>query len=547
MKKYIYALLAGAALIPSAAHAQRNLVVTDLEGNSKSFPVSEIQGVIFEDAPSYDAAPYIYYTRYVESKGIGNYTVEIATGEADENYMPSRLGDIMVSLEFTGPTTENLSAPELPAGYYLPGNGKEPFTFDVYKSVVYMRMEEGVEGVSPTMILDGTVDVRRDGNQYDIRMELTTMGGPVMLQYKGQVPFDRGISDYEPFEENVDLTFMGAQGRFYGNWYYPFAADMTAQFFTGTIVNGTMTSGYVLDIDFCEPKPEDFFVQNPLIADGTYTVETREDIYQSTYLPYTFLPGKMIDFMGTEYVTRTRLQYFDGEGHRKLAYINGGTFTVSENGSNFVFDFTTDDGITVTGTYSGIPYVENYCDNDVKEPKRPYSTLTEDIDLEWAPGTVAMTFNDGHSILQDAYTLLLIVTTPGMDHGDYIMLEMLSAYPTLEDGVYTVGKTLTPGEILPGTIDYGGAPIFSWYGDMDAIDDEGYNEIMGPVAGGTITVTTDGAVRTVKFNLTDDQGYEIKGEYSGDIYDYVDDEPTPYRKARKKAERSFRAPARPIR
>lgn len=554
MKKYILPVLAALTLVSSGALADRRLVITDTNGKTTEFNASDIQGITFEDAPLYTEAAMVPYTRYEERNGLGFYTVELATA-ADEYGMPLEPGDIMLSLELTGPTTANLDAPELAPGYYLPGNGKSPFTFDVAKSVIYTRYEDGAEGITATPMLDGTVDVRCEDGVYDIRVEVMSFGGPVYMRYIGEVPFGRGIGEAGEFTEDIDLTFMGAQGRFYGNWFYPFAADLTTDFFTGTIADGVMTSGYVLRIDYCEPKPEDCMNPDQRVADGTYSVETRDKIVNSMYLPYRFNAGSVVDFMGTEYITGTRLEYYDETGHRKMAMITDGSFTVSMGGSRFNFDLVAENGIHITGSYAGIPALTNYCDNDVKEPLRPYSTLTEDVTLEWAPRTFAFSYMDEEAEIVDGmYNVFLCIADENMLEGDYLMFNIISESPKVEDGLYEVNFSLEPDTMIPGCVDFGGNLEFSWYGDLSSTDEEGVQSVLAAIESGTMRVTTlcyddHQSERKFEFNLVADDGHTIKGEFTGEYEDlneliYGAPAKKSPRQMRKKASRALRAQPR---
>lgn len=541
MKKIIFSALALAAVSMAGAQTVRNLVVTDKEGVTREFPADQIDGIVFQEAPEYVDLTEFLVSEYEESGNSGMYHIEFGTGLPDAAGNPADIGDMQVALLMQAPKSESLLNPRLPAGYYSIGNSTQDFTFDINRSAVWVRSEEGNEGVAPVMIMGGTVDVRmNDEDVYDIRMEFITMGGEINLRYQGPVPFEAGVSDYEPFTEPVDLTFAGGQGRFYGNWYYPFAADLSTQFYVGTIVDGYLKDGYILDIDFCEPKPEDCMASDQRVADGTYSAENREG-FAYTYLPFRFNKGSRVDFMGQEYITRTRLTYVSPTGQRKLGLITGGTFTVSENGTKFVFDFTTQEGTAITGTYDGQPVIVNYCDNDVKEPERPYSTLVGDVELEWVPSTLALVYNEGHSVLDDLNNLVVMVTDPAMQAGDYIMFDLLTSSDTLADGTYTIDRTLADGHIFPGTFDFGGNTILAWYGDLDSTDPDGYQLYLAPLESGTVTVSTlEGGDRKIEFNVTDDAGHSITGSYIGSITD-ITNASSQVKKYRKAADRTIKA------
>ncbi len=516
MKKILFSTIAMAAVILVCAQTVRKLEVVEKNGKINSFDADQVQAVVFQEAPRYVQLTDLINTAYEEKGNSGLYAIELGTSAPDMAGYPAQVGDMQISMLLMAPKSADLSKPVLPAGFYTIGNSSADYTFDVAKSILWIRTAEGAEGVSPQMIVAGTVDVRESEGNYDIRCEFTTMGGAVDMRYVGPLPINEGVSDFSSFTEPLDLTFTSASGRFYGNWYYPFAADLTAEFFQGTVTDGTLTDGYRLYLDLYEPKPADCMAPDQVIADGTYSVETRED-FAYTYLPFRFNKGKFIDFLGEKVLTSTRVEYIS-EGRRKLGLIDAGTFTVSDNGTKFVFDLRTSDGISVKGTYTGKPAIRNFCDNDEKEPKRPYSSLKENVSLKWVEETVALGYDCGHAILDNANSYILMVTDPNMKNGDYISIEMLIDGSTVADGTYSVSRTLAAGNIIPGTVDFGGQPLFSWYGNLNDIDDEGYNNTMAPIESGTMSISTltDGK-RKIVFDFKDDNNHLITGEYTGAI------------------------------
>ena len=515
MKKILFSAIALATVSVAGAQTAKNLVVTETDGNKVEFAAGKVEGIIFQDAPQYIQITDLINTRYEESDDKGVYTVQIGTAETDDCVI-----DMYLQLLMTGPKAADIQEPALPEGYYRTGNGKEEWTFDINKSILWMRVKGSGEDYNPSMLIDGTIDVRRDGDgTYDIRLELVTFGSAIDIRYTGDMYFQPGVSEYNPFTEPVDMDFEGGQGRFYGNWYYPFAADLTMQFYSGTIEDGVFKHGYVLYLDFCEPKPEDEMAPEQIVADGVYTAENRQ-VQSSQYIPYRYNKGAITDFMGAKYLTATRLEYISPNGERKLGLITDGTFTVSDKGTEFVFDFLTKEGVKVTGRYDGKPYIQNFCDNDEKAPKRPFSTLTSDVKLNWDPATVALSYCGGPTILDDATTMVLMLTVPSLDKGDYVSLEMFVDGETVPDGTFKIGRELASGNIIPGAVDFAGSMIFSWYGDLGLVDEEGYNTTLGPLESGTVTISTlDNGERKVVFDMVDDNGNVVAGEYVGVIID----------------------------
>lgn len=522
MKKIILSAIALATVSLVGAQTVKHLVVTDKEGKTTQFQADQIQAIIFEEAPEYVELTHYLANSYEEvNDNSGSYLLEFGTSEPDEYGNPLEIGDSQIRLVMQAPKSELLYEPELPTGYYRVGTGHDDFTFDVNSSAIWVRTDDTEDGISPLMIIGGTVDVRKDAEGiYDICMELSTLGGDMNLRYQGALPFDAGVSDYKPFTEPVNVEFEGAQGRFYGNWFYPFASDLTVQFYAGTITpDGVMTEGYMLELWLYEPKPEDCMAPTQLIADGTYTIENRETAQINyTYVPFRYIKGAYVDMMGTAILTGSRLTYLAETGHRQLGLITGGTITVSGNGTVFEFDLTTAEGTSVKGSYNGTPYLTNYCDNDRTEPKRPYSSLTEDIDLNWDPSTVALSYNLGKYIIEESNDFVIMFTTPSQDRGDYIYLELFCDDEALADGTYTIDSTLAAGHAIPGTIDFAGTPMFCWYGDLAETDAEGYNTKLAPIMEGTVTVSTlDNGERKFVFDLIDDNNHTIVGEYIGEL------------------------------
>lgn len=255
---------------------------------------------------------------------------------------------------------------------------------------------------------------------------------------------------------------------------------------------------------------------------------------------FKFDAYKQVDVMGQQYITKSRLEYYGEDGSRKLGLITGGSFTVSGNGSKFEFDLTTAEGISVKGTYNKAPNIQNFCDNDTKGPKRPYSVITSDVTLDFMPETVCIFFKEGHRIIDTANLYSIWFTHPDWDKGDYVSIDLFCEGDEIADGTYTVSRNLAAGGIIPGEVDYAGQMKYSWYGDLYRVDDEGYHTWMGPIGGGTVTISTEAnGNRKFVFNLTDDRGNKITGEYTGAMIDADEVAPTSA-KMRKNAARNMR-------
>lgn len=532
MTKHILTILALTASLGMSAQTNTNLVIEETNGNKTSLPTSKITGVMFEDAPSYTAANHLLSSTYASSGDNGVYTIELGTDAPDALGDPSTIGGMQVVLQFIGTASSDKYAAELPEGYYRLGATATPYTISINGSAVRTREEEGEDGTTFRVFINGTVDVRHTSQgEYDIRVEMTTLDSePVNVRYQGPVHFNVASSEYEAFTEDQNITFEGGQERFYGNWNLPLADDAMMQFYTGSFVNDVQVSGYWLNIETYMPKYDDPMHVSTALPDGTYRIDTRETITGRTYNPFTFVKGETVEFFGQYLQIGSYLTQISSDGKRYLALIRDGEFTVSNGGKKVDFNLVDENGNKITGTYNGNILVGNFCDNEDKELKPPYSTLTGDHTLTFAPATVALVYKEPQTFVigYDTYDIYVMDSsdTPTKDVLMFSILVEEGKQPG--NGTYTIGKEFGPNVILPGRLDYTGNLLFSWYGDNDSADAEGYQSIVAPLAGGTLTIS-DGAnanTKTFTFDFTDDANLKggaankITGSWTGTYYMY---------------------------
>ncbi|MDE5871307.1 MAG: hypothetical protein K2H22_05165, partial [Muribaculaceae bacterium] len=485
MKSRIMAAIAvGAFLMPAIAQNYK-VVVTTTDGEKTEFETSDVKDIRFEEAPNY-ADLECFISGYYTSRGdLGIYTFTLASTESDQWGLPPQVGDAELTLELLSDLSEDYLDVSLPLGYYRAGSGKAAGEFDIQKSGLTLRLAEGEDGTNMYAIIDGTVDVRKNGDNYVIKAELSLIGGgDVALAYEGPLAFTPGMMQTEQFTEDQEFSFTGAQGRLYDNWYYPFVSDITLQLYTGEFdADGNQMNGYWLNIDTFMPK----LVRTPdgslSVADGVYTAEPREVIANYTNIPFTFTKGHTIDFWGTLYPAGSYLNKREKNGRSFRGYIVDGTMTVSGNGSDFVFDFVTDNGKKVKATFNGkVNIVDFYNPDNV--PEYP-STLTGNVDFKVTKETVALSYSLGDYIKKGLYQFMVMLTEPEMLNGDYLALELSAGSEVLPDGTYTINNALEPFTGIRGETDYGGNILYSWYSDLDSVDEDGYQTVICPVMGGT--------------------------------------------------------------
>ncbi|MBD5311059.1 MAG: hypothetical protein HDS13_02690 [Bacteroides sp.] len=539
MRNNILAMLAVASCCPAFAQ-QYQVVVTTKDGEKTVFATSDVGSIKFEEAPSYLECDNFVEGVYRLSGTNGLYEVSVATGSVDADGMPTEIGDLQLSLALIGAASEDSYDAILPAGYYRAAAGvtNGPNTWDVQKSTAWIRLGESEDDILQLFLIGGTVDVRHTApGQYDMRAELSTLDGTqVAVRYQGEMNFIAGASVSNDFTEDQDITFEGAQGRFYGNWFYPFADDVTVQIYTGTFDEwGTQTEGYWLNLDMYQPKVEDPINYKPArLIDGVYTAEWREEVPSYTYIPYTFGRGREIDMWGTVSPTGTYLMYLGADGRRQLAYLTEGTYTVSNNGTHIEFDMVAENGIHLTGSYDGTPDIRNFCDNDFPGIDTA-DTLTENVDLTFTPTTICADYIMGETIAKGLVQHTLLIIDQDSDKGDYLWLDLFTEGKPLAEGTYTLNNEFKAFTGLTGFIDYGMSPSYSWYGDLGAVEidpetGELYNTVMAPLGGGTVTVSYPEGIGegyskvNLEFNLVSAKGYSITGEWEGYMMT-VDPEP----------------------
>ncbi|MCM1490954.1 MAG: hypothetical protein NC095_09040 [Muribaculum sp.] len=531
MKRNIISAFA-VGLIALTASAQYKVVVTTNEGEKFEYPTSGVESIRFEEAPVYTPLSVFIDAEYTSKGENGIYSFTLATEQPDSEGNPSQIGGVQISMSLTSDLSENYLDAVLPAGYYRAGTGANKGEFNVQNSGIWIRLDEGEDGVLLNPIVDGTVDVSHDGDSYDIKFELTLLqGGSIALSYSGKMDFTPGASEYENFTTDQNIQFTGAQERYFANWFYPFCDDATLELYTGSFTaQGQQTEGYWLSLPIFMPKVDD--PKNPAtyLADGVYSIDTREKVFDNTELPFTITKGGTVDFWGTIFPVGAYATYIDKSGRIMRGFIEDGTMKVSNNGTRFDIDFTTDNGIKITGTYEGSVYVENR--NDSEKAPAIEGTIDKDIVFDFIPGTIGMSYPLGDYIKTGIYQFQVMIADPDMLHGDFLMMELSSDKEVLPDGTYTFNNEIAPFDGIKGYLDYGGNTMFSWYGNLDDVDEKGVQNLVAPVMGGTVTISTTATnTRKLVFNLLDEDGHSMTGTFEGIFYDFPSDSYSPERKS----------------
>lgn len=468
---------------------------------------------------------------YTVSNELGNYTLALAVGELDENDMPATTGSMMMQIDLFAAVDGDTQNATLPNGTYQAGKN-EAFTFNPSYTYAVLRTEEATaesDGLTMLPLTSGDITVSRDGDTYTIDINCTLISGDSLkARFTGPLAFTyTASSQYEKFTETQNITFTNEQGRYWGNFFYPHCDDMAMQFFTGTVdTNGNLTDGYYLYIPAFMPKLADYNMTNPPLSEGVYDVRPTKS-QTINWIPYEIQQGKVMTIFERETVVGAYLMRIDGAtGKRYLGLLDSGTMKVTkqDNTYSIVFDFATAEGIAIKGTYNGRVTLTNYNDNDTNQNNvpRPWSQLTENISLnfnEWAEASV---FFLGQDLKQGYNSWLIYILDMKNERAkdDYITVELLTPVAdgmALASREYVISNELGAYLLIPGFQKYGGGEVaYSWYGDMNSVDDEGYATKLAPINGGTMTLQKNSEDNyTFVFDFVDDAGHTIKGTWTG--------------------------------
>ena len=438
-------------------------------------------------------------------------------------------GDIQVFIDFYNAEDSDPLNPILPNGVYEPNNDYSAFSYDPTSSYVDI-VADGEVITSPIL---GTVTVERTGPTYTITVDGTLMLLDDMAfsaRYVGSIQFVQGgTSAYEFFEEDITIDMDEAQMRYWGSWFFPFCDEVGVEMFDGTFdENGTLQKGYYLHLSrVFMPKYADYNAQSVPLADGHYDVvyEALKDTY---CMPYFFDAGRIQEYFGDKYFTGTYLQYVENGQVKKVGLVTGGSFDVEYDGTshNITMNFVTDNGHNLTLTFSGAINSVNFNDNDETMPERPWTTLDADHEYNFPEEAFGSAFCLGEYMTPGYDNWMLMIYASNNQYpdgyGDMFTTEFLvetgGSREMMPTGTYNVSLDVADHTMFTGVVDYAGNILFTWYGDVTP-DFEGYSSETAPISSGTVTVERDDLGNyTFTFDLVDDGGNKITGEWTGAVY-----------------------------
>lgn len=345
---------------------------------------------------------------------------------------------------------------------------------------------------------EGTADISYEGDNIVIECVLTRSNGETHhITYSGPVSV---IGGEEPEPEN--LTIYPTSVQAYYNWDENDV--MEVEFTFSNLQNdGYYNIGPGNELTIVAYLP---FDQDGNIPANTYSVNESGALY-------TIQPGSTYEnfWGGLEYEGSYFGIYPEGSYYPETYYVlNGGSMTVSGSSSNYSveFNFTAEDGSTVTGSYTGAINIEGI--------PGPYSCLTSDYTLDLA-GTVANTakYGDMYGYGVDNFELEL---APESGNGDGFFISLYTPSDSNVEGIpsgtyYGNENAYKEGGWTPGSYSY------SFYGTHYYVYEDGWKTTTAaPAKSGEFTVENHGdGTYTLTFAFVDDKGYTWSGKWEGNL------------------------------
>lgn len=417
------------------------------------------------------------------------------------------------------------------------------FMLDADGNKIKAEGTDGISGVTPQMRVDAegywevSIDngktwqaitdpngnkVKAKGSDANIDLVITEDDTSIKIVYNGKTFI---IPKSKPGKEEPvvleGIKFVEMSGRYFGNWYLPFADDYNLVFRSGDFdQNGNIINGYKLTIPTFSRKLADYNIPLPILAEGLYNIRKIVSLSHEN-IPMTMTMGEESEFWGMKTIIGTYLEEYKDSSKTNTYLITSGTMKVShKENSEFIFDFKDNAGVERKGYYVGKYSVENFNDNDKQEKaKRPWSTLTADETIEF-PSDMEVTAYFKEDYLFPSLNYWLVRFFSEKTPGEMITLEMLTDPADgmkIKAGTYPVARTYTANTVLPGHKSFNGEIIQTWFGDLSKLDADGYSTKLGPIESGKMTVTESGSNHTFNFEFVDDAGNKITGTWTGVI------------------------------
>lgn len=291
-------------------------------------------GVYGEDITVETTYAYSDMTYYGDAYGAGfsEYYFRLGDMTPDSDGNPLGSGYVL-DFDLWGATSADADNAVLPEGTYTFSSDIALNTIAADKSCGHYTLPDG----SARYRIDykeGTATVKHTADGYEISGHFVLEDGyRLNFSYKGALTFKNMAP---AVSEDINEVFATGEGSYYGDLYGYGTANYTLTF--------TSSDGKtVLMIDMNDVLDES---HDPVISEGTYTLDENGSAAAGKYYE------GVIDMWGP---MGTYCTINAGTDQEEYLLVNGGTFTVThkEPGYGFTFDFTTQGGTKVQGSYDG--------------------------------------------------------------------------------------------------------------------------------------------------------------------------------------------------
>lgn len=448
--------------------------------------------------------------QYIMLIGTGDYTVDEDLGiyrTSDDGYMAT------ITLYANEATGQSIA---LPDGTYALGDGQSVGTWSNAEGLnvltAYTRSTNNTQMMTPT---EGTLTVSHDdASQTQLTGQLTADGQSYTLSFDGTLMFQGEGSD-DRIHDPINTTFVGGQALYIGDefGYGMVRLELWDQEANeeGTFPDGTNLFKPVIYVPQVNYETGSF----SSLPEGTYEVGYSAGDFVA--LP-GYDDGQSLPTGSYVAVTSNSLT--------RLGMIDAGTMTIKKGTGNtyeISIDFTTAEGVAVGGQYSGrLDFM------DISGSNSGMSTLTDDMTLDYSgiSEIECRDFGDVYQVGLRAIDLRWIDTEQLVGTTVELLLPWTESFEGVPTGTFPVaaagsyeGNTLFPG-LTMGTYTIGTWGHIKYGYTTDGQLGVDMNDV-GPAAGGEVTISRDGELYTVIFDLTDDakQAHRMSGTWTGRIND----------------------------
>lgn len=388
--------------------------------------------------------------------------------------------------------------------YNLYNDGYEDMTFF---SAKYIFVNGNGDIESELDIIDGVVEFRKDGDAYVFEAKFTDSEGK-----RHHVTYSSKVSLVYNFNaQNTNTLALTYDVRFAANS----ASARYEKLEEGRLAEVSLTfaeDGYeVYNSDMNVTVYFPFDESNGELMTGTYTVSNEIGAF-------TIKPGYWLEYNGVQLAGKgTYLDFVYDGGRIAVGIVTSGTMTVSgkKGAYDITFDFLTEDGYSLKGTYKG----------DVNIDRFGLSTLSGDREVDLSGATATIENKYDLDVYYDSRQYesgweLNIATENGDRVRFQLASEIMSFHEGIPAGTYSqqISSSCDINEFVKGFRkdgDFKGSFFFSDF------DDNGIPQEFAPATKGTLEINKVSYfgeyLYTISFEIEDDMGNIWSGSWQGEV------------------------------